>query len=758
MPDLSSDDNAQGDINNVARCRVVLCQVVWTLTLVGLVLCSIDASAVSVEPGGDRVSRKSASESVIPAIVSAYDGSSGALREPQYIEIAGLVMDTDGTSVSGVQVCIVPTNRLLRISDGHVSVDDGCLVKVTDTQGQFTFPSHHEDFDIVAFDNHGFAYLKDCNVGEVQRVTLQPYGRISGAIPLKSHESKKQVASVSMNFPPDINSDLPRVVWTVNAERGADGSFLMLRVPGGIGFISKYVWTAEGDRNVNSATGVRVDPGSTTIVDVGGRGRPVIGRIFPMTNEFSESSWTYGIGRIRATDFRPNTAESRADMTQNQSLFYECLVGEDGTLRAEHVRSGRYVLHVSAVKRGSGQPYGGKTIGSLEYAFVVPPMPDGRSNTPLDLSPLELDLRIIRRAAEPVIPPAIMRNRNPDNRRTASSRYGGSEAAEYAVERALRWLKVNQGEDGAWSGGAVKGAMTALGVLTFLAHGETPASEEFGDAVERGIWFLVSDQEETGRFTSRDERDYTHPICAYALSEAFTLTGITEVGEAAERAIELIIKGQHGTGGWNYNLNSVNRDDTSYMAWCAQALKAASIAGINVPGTDSAMRLAINGFMKNANRGGGFGYVQPRAPYELTGAGVLCLQLLGAAGDPHVKRGLLLLETRTCIWDHFPGSYPLYYWYYETQARFHEGNISWKVWNHQFSPTLIANQDVEPGKYTWNGVAYDIGSWNSPSAVEAYGKVYSTTLCAMMLQVYYRYLPTFALPATENDAPLTASK
>ena len=96
--------------------------------------------------------------------------------------------------------------------------------------------------------------------------------------------------------------------------------------------------------------------------------------------------------------------------------------------------------------------------------------------------------------------------------------------------------------------------------------------------------------------------------------------------------------------------------------------------------------------------------------------------------------------------------------YYETQARFHEGSASWNTWNAQFSPTLITNQDVEPGKYTWNGEAHDVGFWVSPSAGEAYGKVYSTTLCAMMLQVYYRYLPTFALPATEQNAPVTASK
>jgi len=758
MPNYSTDHCSEGNFNAAALSGAGLRFLSWTLTLAGFAMVPIDSPAVNVEPGGNRASTKSAAGPERLAGVSTYSDRSEVLTESHLFEVTGQVMDTDGTTVSGVQVYMVPTNTQLRIDNGQISVAEGCLENVTDSKGMFTFPRRYEVFDILAFDDHGFVYSKDYGVAEAYPLTLQPYGRISGGIPLGSHESENQTASVYMNYPVDYGDRAPRIVWTVDTDRRPDGSFLMSRVPGGIGCIGRHVQASNRDSKVHSARSVRVNPGSTTIVDVGGRGRPVIGRIFPLTNEFSESSWTYSIGRISTIGARPGTTESLTEKTRNQTRFYECIVGENGELRAEHVRSGHYVLHVSAVTKYPKQPCGGKTIGSLEFAFVVPPMPDGRSNTPLDLTPLEIDLRRFRYGTEPVIPPAVMRNRNPDNRLRALERYGGSAEVELAVERALRWLKVNQDEDGAWSGGATKGAMTALGVLTLLAHGETPSSEEFGDTVERGIWFLVNDQEESGRFSSRDERDYTHPICAYALSEAFTLTGIPEVGDAAKKAIELIIKGQHSTGGWNYNLNAVDRDDTSYMAWCAQALKAASLADLDLPGTERAMRSAISGFMKNANRGGGFGYVQPRGPYELTGAGVLCLQLLGAASDPHVQRGLLLLETRTCKWDHYPGSYPLYYWYYETQARFHEGNSSWKIWNHQFSPTLIANQAVETGKYSWNGETYDIGSWTSPSATEDYGKVYGTTLCAMMLQVYYRYLPTFALPDTKSDAPVTASK
>jgi hypothetical protein len=33
-------------------------------------------------------------------------------------------------------------------------------------------------------------------------------------------------------------------------------------------------------------------------------------------------------------------------------------------------------------------------------------------------------------------------------------------------------------------------AMTGLAILTFLAHGETPSSEEFGETVTKGVQYL----------------------------------------------------------------------------------------------------------------------------------------------------------------------------------------------------------------------------------------------------------------------------
>ena len=59
-------------------------------------------------------------------------------------------------------------------------------------------------------------------------------------------------------------------------------------------------------------------------------------------------------------------------------------------------------------------------------------------------------------------------------------------------------------------------------------------------------------------------------------------------------------------------------------------------------------------------------------------------------------------------------------------------------WNNQFAPQFIRNQNPD-------------GSWNSPglslkagtTGRENMHPVYATTMAALTLQVYYRFLPTY---------------
>lgn len=213
-----------------------------------------------------------------------------------------------------------------------------------------------------------------------------------------------------------------------------------------------------------------------------------------------------------------------------------------------------------------------------------------------------------------------------------------------------------------------------------------------------------------------------------------------------------------------------------YMGWCAQAVKAGHMAGdLEVQDLEKVYKNAVNGFKVNANPSGGFGYTS-RGATGLSGVGVLCMQLLGAAREPEVAATLSFLDEITFSFEKWKnkgfGASPVYYWYYITQARFQAGGDRWDGWNRQFQPELVKRQIVVKGAIAGpDGTLRDIGYWDSPSAGEHHGgggapieavawndgkevpvkgtlggRVQDTALCALQLMVFYRNLPTFQAP------------
>ena len=160
---------------------------------------------------------------------------------------------------------------------------------------------------------------------------------------------------------------------------------------------------------------------------------------------------------------------------------------------------------------------------------------DFQSETPeVDFAALDM----LDDVQSPLVMSGLYAARSDQGRNDALRKYAGGVAkyTEVAVLKALEWLKEHQETDGSWdlikrsnlnkeTGNA---AMTGLGLLTFLAHGETPTSERYGETVEKAIRYLVSSQQADGGFTRlRSGPDvYAHAIATYAVSEAYGLTQI----------------------------------------------------------------------------------------------------------------------------------------------------------------------------------------------------------------------------------------
>ncbi len=382
------------------------------------------------------------------------------------------------------------------------------------------------------------------------------------------------------------------------------------------------------------------------------------------------------------------------------------------------------------------------------------PTPDA----PMSPQPATVD------AVTPIRSPVMLRNiygstRSAGVRGQLITKGGGNAATETAVMRALRWLKTKQNSDGSW--GPNKNAMTSLAILCYLAHGEKPDSEEFGDNVQRGIEYLLKSQPASGQWPG----NYEHYIATYALSEAYGMTMNPNIRSAVDTAVRLIINGQHPSGGWDYALKQNDRDDTSVMGWAAQAIKAAIMADFysDPEALLRASKLSVKGFQKNAHADGGFGYTS-KGRGGLTSVGVLGMQFHNAGNYPEVRKSLELMDGWVPAWNGStplrrlgkdekppkieglaPGASTQYYYYYATQAMFQSGGNRWKKWNDRMWPDYVKAQFVEEKAIADpKGVMQDIGWWeNSDSSGSNQRPVMDTCLAALQLMVYYRYLPTF---------------
>ncbi|MGQ9660858.1 MAG: prenyltransferase/squalene oxidase repeat-containing protein [Kiritimatiellia bacterium] len=205
-------------------------------------------------------------------------------------------------------------------------------------------------------------------------------------------------------------------------------------------------------------------------------------------------------------------------------------------------------------------------------------------------------------------------------------------------------------------------------MLTFLAHGETPASEEFGETVEKAIRWLLRKQNPNGFFVQTGgSMGYTHPIVTYALCEAYSLTRVPEVGEAATKALDYLLKGQHADGGWDYHCQQSQRIDVSICGWCIQALKAARMGDVgDAARIDTAMRNAKKAFTQVLFEAedGSFRYHNQdsyRGQFKpLTAAAVLSLMFIGEGSCPEARRSLAWLDKNaTFKWDESWGDSPI---------------------------------------------------------------------------------------------------
>jgi len=338
--------------------------------------------------------------------------------------------------------------------------------------------------------------------------------------------------------------------------------------------------------------------------------------------------------------------------------------------------------------------------------------------------------------------------RDPGGRKRLGDKYGASKGGQERVSKALRWLAKVQNTNGSW--GSESPAHTGLALLVFLAHGETPLSEEYGKTVQSAMRWLCAYAEDSKTMSVgvNGQRAYGHGIATYAIAESYAMTKIPFMQIAMERSVDIIVKGQQPGGGFDYSYKKGERWDLSVAGWQIQALKAAKVAGSANEGLGRAIEECVKFCKNTAYANGKFGYSSAGSGGNMTGVGVVALQLLGGGKFPETKRAMeaiskerfesyVKVADKPQEWTEISEKH-LYGWYYDTQAMFNASEQlgmkkEWKAWRKIFEKVLIRAQNPE-GYWETKG---HIGGADIP------GRILSTCFSCLQLEVYYRYLPTF---------------
>jgi hypothetical protein len=314
---------------------------------------------------------------------------------------------------------------------------------------------------------------------------------------------------------------------------------------------------------------------------------------------------------------------------------------------------------------------------------------------------------------------------------------GGNTASEAAVASGLAWLHSKQLKDGSWEfdgNSKDKVAATGMALLPFLAAGETHKyGKKYKATVEKGLNWLMARAGNSG--FSGSSNMYSHAIGAVALCEAAGMTKDPAVKAKATAVTGFLVRAQAKDGSWGYQPN--REGDTSIVGWQIQALASARLAEIKFD-KDKVYKDS-NRFLDSVSSDSGakYGYRDRSPSQSLTPVGLLSKYYMGEINPRHpaFARGVDFLKQfppRRGYWD-------MYYYYYATQVvHFFEGPDWHKFWNPKMRDLLIDLQDK-------SGDPARKGSWERDSGFigSACGRLGTTCLALLTLEVYYRHLPLY---------------
>ena len=389
-------------------------------------------------------------------------------------------------------------------------------------------------------------------------------------------------------------------------------------------------------------------------------------------------------------------------------------------------------------------------------------------------NPISVDAKPVEAGDLPTLPTGGgLKGRDANNRAKLAGARGGTPGSEQAVAEGLQWIVKHQRPDGSWrlhhnvnacqgdcrNEGKIESptAATGLALMSLLGAGYTHEAGPYQLEIREGLTYLLSKMRvgpRGGNLTisgGGKANMYAQAIATIALSEAYAMTRDPALEQPVREAQKYICSAQNEfNGSWGYLAGQAG--DLTVTGWQITALKSCKLAGIPV---DPEVWNKAHKFIESTgNTGGLYGYKKPvnlklsarKRDYQVkttTAVGSLLQMYFGTPLESASLRNSVNFLNKEGV-----SPTDVYFNYYAMQVFRHYGGEDWKQWNAVAREHLVDTQD--------HSNTHARGSWYFPDKHgKVGGRLYTTAMAVMTLEVYYRYLPLYGEASlTDEESPL----
>jgi thiol-disulfide isomerase/thioredoxin len=339
-------------------------------------------------------------------------------------ELSGSIKLSDGKPAAGAKIVIAPMGRQVDVTDDlSFDNDDSYHTATCDDQGIFHIADMDPPHLLVAIHPGGYVLAGEKALKPGGELKLLPWCRVEGRLMVggkpKANEDVEVYSRASRPDETAATDDAPTALFLSDFTSDQNGRITLTHMPAGEVMVAenhKFSWGQLGRPMVV----VEASPDKVATVQLGGVGRPVVGRVIvppefatmkdcffyttyvhhrlppvepPMPQLVKNGSLLEQANWWAAFQSSPAGAELEKARKHRVDEIYASTYGieinSDGTYRIDDVVTGDYEFSVLWLQPQENS-HRRTIIASADIRFTVPPVPEGRSDKPVEVAPVTL--------------------------------------------------------------------------------------------------------------------------------------------------------------------------------------------------------------------------------------------------------------------------------------------------------------------------------------------------------------------------------